>query len=135
MSTMKIDAAAFDDLQQAMQAYQGNTEEAINEVLHNEASPLIQDSVRKLIPVSGRNWKGKLPPAGVGKSLTDAKENLAITVKSSKNYQYLYFPDDGSSTTRHAGNQQFFYKGGELVQDEIIDRCTARLVSDFEKTM
>lgn len=135
MSRLTLDWEDLDRLQQSMKDFQGNTEEAINEVLHNEASPLIQESIKHLMPVSGRAWKGKTPPAKTSKSLTDEKGNLAITVKTTKKYQYLYFPNDGSNTRRHAGNQQFFERGAEAKRSEIVDRCVGRLVNNFEKAL
>lgn len=132
MARLELDAREVDRLLQAAQDFQGDAESAINEVLHTEASPLIQDAIRRLMPVSGKTWRGKKPPAKTSKSLTDEKENLAITVKTSKRYQYLYFPDDGTNTRRHVGNQQFFWRGGESQQNEIIDRCVSRMVNDFE---
>ena len=136
MTTMRIDYGDFDRLQQAMKEYEGNTEEAINEVLHEKASLLIQEEIYRLMPVSNRKaWKGKKTPASKAKSLTDAKENLAITVKNTNNYGYLYFPDDGSNTRRHAGNQHFFLRGGEAKQNEIIDLCINRLIDSFDDAM
>ena len=132
MSTFTLETESLDRLQKAMKDFQGDTETTINEVLHKEASPLIQDAVRRLIPVSGRTWNGKKPPAKRGKSLKDEKGNLSITVKSSKNYNYLYFPDDGSNTRRHAGNQQFFLRGGKSQESEIVNRCIGKLVNSLE---
>ena len=120
-------------LEQYMKEYAGNVEEAINDVLHNEASPLAQESIRNLIPVSGRRWKGKAPAAQTSNSLRSINANLSTTITTTKRYQYLYFPDDGSSTKRHAGDQQFFEKGGEAVKDEIIERCIGRLTNNFNK--
>ncbi len=130
--SFKVDIREADRLEQVMKDFQGNTEETINDVLHNEASPLIQESIRRLMPVSGRTWKGKKPSAKVGKSMTDEKGNLYVTVKSSKNYNYLYFPDSGENTRRHYGNQQFFLRGGEAQSSEIVNRCVNRLVEGFE---
>ena len=127
-----MDVEAFERLQNAMENFEGDVENVINNVLHNEASPILQESIRRLMPVSGKRWRGKKGPAKSSNSLTDEKENLSVTVKSSKAYQYLYFPDDGTNTRRHVGNQQFFKKGAELKQDEIIDRCVNRLVNSFE---
>lgn len=133
MAYFELDAKELDRLQAALKNYPKNSEEAINDVFHNQASPLIQEAIMRLMPRSNvKPWKGKLPHAKDSKSLTDLKENLSITVKSSKKYGYLYFPDDGSNTRRHAGNQQFFWRGSEEKQTEIIDRCVARLVGDFE---
>lgn len=133
----KLDVSGFDDLTKAMKAFEGDAEKTINDVLHNEASPIIQKAIRNLIPVSGREWKGKLPPAKTGKSLTDEKGNLFVTVKTTKNYQYLYFPDLGTTTRRHIGKngkpQEFFKRGGESVQGEIVERCIGRLTKKLEE--
>lgn len=131
MRGFNLQFGEIDDLQQAMSNFQGNTEEVINDVLHNEAGSLIQDAIKRLMPVSGETWRGKKPAAKTANSLMTEKENLAVTVKSSKAYYYLYFPDDGTNTRRHAGNQQFFRRGGESQIEEIKDRCIRRLVNDL----
>ena len=130
---MKINFADSDKLISAMKAFQGEVEPIINDVLHNQAGELIQDSIRRLIPVSGKTWIGKAPAAKTGKSLQNVAGNLSITVTTSKKHQYLYFPNDGSNTRRHVGNQQFFEKGGEAVKDDIIERCILRLSNKFEE--
>lgn len=131
MSILELNAESVEELEKAMIAFQGNTENIINDVLHNEASPLIQDAVRGLFPESKKTWKGKKAAAKDGKSLTDVKENLSVTVKTTKQYQYLYFPDDGTNTRRHVGNQQFFQRGGESQIDEITKRCINSLTENF----
>lgn len=128
---MNINISGIAELQNALKNYPANAERVLNEVLHGEGGELISGSIQRLIPVSGRRWKGKKPPARSGNSLTNVDSNLAVTVKSTKAYRYLYFPDDGSNTKRHAGNQQFFYKGAERVQSEIIERCITKLVNEF----
>lgn len=129
----EIDAKELERLQQAMENFAGDTEKAINDVLHNEAGQLIQESIRNLIPVSGRRkWRGKKPPAKKSKSMQDEQANLSITVKTTKSYSYLYFPDDGSNTKRHAGNKQFFRKGAEKVQGDIVDRCVNKLINNLD---
>lgn len=134
-SEWKLDCSNIDRLQKAMEAYQGDTENAINDVLHNEVFGIVEPSIRQLIPVSdsAKVWRGKLPHAKLSKSLTQENGNLSVTIKSTANYSYLYFPDDGTNTRRHIGNQQFFKRGGEAKVDEIVDRCINRLVNDFEK--
>lgn len=121
----------FDNLQEAMKAYEGNVETTINDVLHNEAKGLLQEEIKRLMPVSGRQWKGKKPAAKGANSLTEVTGNLYIMVKSKKPYNYLYFPDDGSNTRRHAGNQQFFHRAGEAKKQEIIERCITRLAESL----
>ena len=133
MARFDFDYKDYEVLYEAMKNYQGNTEEAINEILHKEAGPLIHDEIKLLIPESGKTWRGKKPAAKKANSLMiDESENLAVTVKSRTSHNYLYFPDDGTNTTRHVGNQQFFLRGAENQEDEIIERCVGRLVDDFE---
>ena len=132
MAVFRVDATEFERLQNAIKNFPGDAETVINEVLHGEGSQLIQDSIRNLMPVSGREWKGKKPAAKSAKSLTDLKGNLFVEVITTKNYQYLYFPDDGTNTKKHAGNQQFFLKGAETQQEAIIDLCINKLITAFE---
>lgn len=133
MSTLlKLDFSGVDTLQKAMRAYQGDTEKVINDVLHNEAGELIHDAVKRLIPVSGKEWRGKKPAAAKSNSLMIVGENLSVTVKTRPVYNYLYFPDDGTNTRRHVGNQQFFQRGGEEQTEEIVNRCIKKLVNGFE---
>lgn len=130
-----MDTTDFDRLQQTIKNFPGDAEKAINEVFHNEGSILIQDAIRRLMPVSGKSWAGKKPAAKKAKSLTDEKGNLYVTVKTARNYGYLYFPDDGTNTRRHVGNQQFFLRGAESQQAEIVDRCVGRMIGDFEQAI
>lgn len=135
MARFELDARELDRLLKTAKNFPGNAEAAINEVLHSEASKLLQEEIRRLMPVSdpAKVWVGKKPHAKLSKSLTDEKGNLAITVKTTKDYQYLYFPDDGTNTRRHVGDQQFFWRGGENKSAEIVDRCIERLVSNLSK--
>ena len=132
MADFRLEVQEIEKLQKAMQEYQGDTESAINEVLHNEAGDMAQEGIFRLMPRSAKT-KGK--HARDSKSLRNVNGNLSVTVTTQKKFQYLYFPDDGTNTRRHVGNQQFFMRGGESVQDEIVDRCIQRLVNDFENSM
>lgn len=127
----KIDVSGVDDLEAAIKQYQGDAEKVINDILHNEAGQLIQESIRRLMPQSGAKWKGKKPPAKTGKSLTQINSNLAVTVTTTSGYQYLYFPNDGTNTRRHVGDKQFFAEGAEKVTNEIVARCIERLSKEI----
>ena len=127
-----LSVGKMDNLLKAMAEYQGNTEETVNSVLHDAATiQLIQDSIRQLMPRSNVTWNGKLPHAKDSKkSLRDRKENLSITIHTSSDYYYLCFPDNGRTSN---GNEQFFARGAEAVQDDIIERCIAKLTNKFEE--
>lgn len=133
MAWFEMDAKEVERLYNTIRNFPGNAEKSINDVFHNEAILLVQEEVKRLMPVSGKTWKGKAPAAKTAKSLTEDKGNLSFTVRSNGKYNYLYFPDDGTNTRRHIGNQQFFKRGGENKQTEIVDRCISRIVEDFSK--
>lgn len=126
-----VNISGLDELQEAIKEFQGNAEEAINGVLHNEGAELIQESIRQFMPVSGAHWNGKKAAAKTAKSMRNTNGNLSVTVRSAKAYGYLYFPDDGSNTKRHVGNQQFFQKGAEAATDSIIERCIGVLTNNL----
>lgn len=128
----KIDMTGVEDIEKALKEYKGNAEEAINDVLHNQAGQLIADSVRRLMPVSNvKPWKGKPKHAKESQSLRQINYNLAVKVTTAGKYGYLYFPDDGTNTKNHVGEQHFFARGGEAVKDDIIDRCLKRLTQEL----
>ena len=126
----KLNFAEVDQLQKAMQDYAGNVEDTINDVLHNYAGDKAQETIYRLMPKSD---KKKGVHARDSKSLQNVNGNLSVTVTTTKKFGYLYFPDDGTNTRRHVGNQQFFARGGEAVQDDITNRCVLALTNNFEK--
>ena len=127
---LQIDTSEFERLQKAMQDFQGNTEEAINDVLHNYAGDRAQEDIYRLMPVSDKK-RGK--HAKHSKSLSNVKKNLSVTVTARGKWSYLYFPDDGTNTRRHVGNQRFFERGGDAAKNDIAERCILRLKNNFEK--
>lgn len=139
MAKFSINATNLKRLQKAIEEYQGNVEPVINDVLHNEAYPLFEDMVRQLMPVSGRSFKGKKPPAKRSKSIQKKTGNLRVGLTPTSSYNYLYFPDDGqnvrNSARRRAGNQQFFLRGVQHHEDEVIERCVESLVTNFNETI
>lgn len=123
--------AATDELIEKMKAYQGNVENVVNEVLWDQGGPLINQAIMQLLPRSGRTWKGKKKAAADAQPFTQKNENLSVTITTKYSYNYLYFPDDGSTTRKHAGQRHFMFGGAENEQGKIIDLCIARLTEDF----
>lgn len=129
----KIEAGEFDGLQKLIGEYGDKGEKVINDVLHAEGAKEIKDRITPLIPRSGRKWKGKGAAAASvmpGKFQQD-NELLSVTVAARNKYHYLYFPDDGSNTKSHVGNQQFMSRGAEAASQRIIEICTGKLTEDF----
>ena len=122
-----LDGEGFERLENVLKTYEGNAEKKINKVLWNVGGTLIEEGIMRLLPVSNRNWKGKKKAAKYAAPFTQDHENLSVTVRTKNAYHYLYFPDDGTNTRRHVGEQYFMFGGAENMQDEIIERCIVEL--------
>lgn len=126
-ASIKLDAKDFDRLVSAIQEYGDGAEEKINEVLHGFGAKRISDAAKTRIHPSGRTWRGKKKGARYAEPFTKTDGNLSVIVKTKSAYGYLYFPDDGSTTRKHAGQQHFMRKGAEEATESIILRCIAAL--------
>ena len=135
MARFDINAQDYESLQLAMARFPQNAEVTVNEVLHNDGGSLIEEEIRRLMPTSSVTWKGKKPHAKTANSLQQENHNLAVTIRTTKDYHYLYFPDDGTTTRSHHGEQHFFLGGAENQQHEIIMRCINRLRENFEQSI
>lgn len=130
---MSLDASGIEQLLAKVQEFGDGAEDKINEVLWTQGPELTESKIQPLLPVSGRTWNGKPKAAKSTNPWRNEKEqkNLQFVVRSKPNYNYLYFPDDGSNTQHHRGEQHFMQKGLDTVVPEILDLCIANLVKDF----
>lgn len=134
MATFSLDANQMDELVSAMASYGEGALEAVNNVIH-ESGPDIAERITPLIHPSGRRWRGKPASATSGAwPLYKTDEKLAVTVDTKSKYSYLYFPDDGSSSRRHAGNQRFFERGGEQAVPKVLEKCLEALTKAWEES-
>lgn len=132
--TLSLDAEQIGDLQVRVAAYGDGAEDAVNDVLHREAGPIIYEEINPLIHPSGRTFRGHTSSATRARwprYVTD--ENLAVTVGTTSKWRYLYFPDDGGNTKRHAGGQHFFLRGATAAVPEVLKRCLAALTQEWEQ--
>lgn len=120
----------FDRMTEAIKSFPGDAEQVINDTLHGYGAELISERIKNFMPVSD---KRKGTHAVDAKSLRHTDTHLATTVRSAKKYQYLYFPDDGTNTKRHVGNQQFFRRGAEDASGDIVDAITGKLTQKLEE--
>lgn len=121
--TYSLDEGNVLELEETIKEYQDGAEEKINRYLHGEGYEMFEKSIQNAMPESNRNWRGKNVAAKDAKSLQDSNksENLAVTIRAKTQYGYLYFPDDGSNTIRHQGNQHFFQRGVEEKASEAVN--------------
>lgn len=132
-SALEVDFSQIDEVASAISRFGDGAEGVINGVLHGEGAKLIGESIDKLVPTSGRRFKGHSGGAkGSAWQRYETGENLAVTVAAAPKRAYLYFPDDGSTTRRHAGNRQFFRRGGEAASPKVVDLCIRKLTEGME---
>lgn len=136
MASFKLDAREHENLIRAMRLYGDRAGKTVDEVLHNEGGKLIQEEIMRLLPESGRNWKGKRTAAKRAQPFTQKNESLSVTVRTKSVYHYLYFPDDGTNTRNHVGfkgkPREFMFKGAENQSSRIMDLCINRLIEKWE---
>lgn len=130
MSIFKTDLSELNDLDAYIGEYGDKARRAINDVLHDDAPSAVKKNIIPLIHDSGRKWKGKVAPASRSQPFREEKGNLSLTIKSKPSYGYLYFPDDGSNTRKHAGNQQFMKRGGDQSINRIVELCIKKIIKE-----
>lgn len=132
-ATFSLDASALDSIAHRLQETGGDVEDAINEVLHGQAGRLIADRISSLIHPSGRTFKGHSASAAASDwPRFGIAENLAVEVGTKARFGYLYFPDDGSNTKRHVGDQRFMERGAEAAAGDITDLCIGAIMKRLE---
>lgn len=130
-SDFTLDAEAVEKLQYAMDMYGRGCGRIIDDVLHKQGGKLISDEIMNLLPQSGRSWKGKKKAAKSAQPFTQEDRSLSVTVRTKSAYHYLYFPDDGTNTKNHKGEQYFMIRGAENQSEKIIDLCVGELIKGF----
>lgn len=133
MGWYEVDLKEFDDLQQKIEEYGDKSKRVVDEVLHGEGAVQIKDEISRILPASGRKWKGKSRPASVAMPGSFAQDDdvMSVTIAARGTYHYLYFPDDGTNTDKHIGNQQFMKQGADAATPDIIELCTGRIVEEL----
>lgn len=130
-----INANELDKIESLFNDFPGTARVAINEVLHSDlAFEIATNNIQPLLPSSGRHWKGKGAAAASTQPFRKGpNELLTLIVRSKPKYHYLYFPDDGSYTEYHMGNQHFMQHGAEKSLGAIADLCAANVINEFNK--
>lgn len=131
MAKTELDFNELNGLIELMKQAQ-DSEEIINEALHGYGAEEIEKGIQELLPHSKRQWKGKKAAASATQPFTQENGNLSVTVKTKNDYHYLYFPDDGTNTRNHAGNQQFMLRGAEKKSAGITKNIAEKLVNQIE---
>lgn len=136
MAFVSMDARAITELENKISEFGAGAGQIIDATLKNEGAEIIIGDILPLIHPSGRTWRGKKPSSTVAKNALGVRPSspmLSVTIGSTGNYNYLYFPDDGSNTKNHYGNQQFMIRGGEAATGDVLQRCVANLLQNLNE--
>lgn len=130
-----IDYQELDKIENLFNEFPDTAKAAVNDVLHSDlAVDMVEDNIQPLLPSSGRHWKGKGAAAASTQPFRKGpNELLTLIVRSKTKYNYLYFPDDGSNTIRHMGNQHFMKHGAESSLGALAELCATSVINEFNK--
>ena len=128
------DYSEVQTLIEKVQHFGAGSGQIIDGVLHGEGAQEIKEKIAQLLPSSGRSWSGKRAAARSAMPGAFQQDNgqLSVTIAARGAYGYLYFPDDGSNTRKHAGNQQFMMRGAKQASEQVIEKCVKALIDNFE---
>lgn len=129
----QLDISQASEIEKRIAQYGAGSGQVIDKVLHTEGAEIIKDRITPLIPRSGRKWKkkGRAAADAMPRAFSQDNGQLSVTIAARGKYHYLYFPDDGSNTRRHAGGQGFMYRGASNASEKIVDICVERLIENF----
>ena len=87
-----FDASDMDEFTDMLSQYGDAAKKVINDTLHQEGAKEIKKEITRLLPASGRNWKGKGAPArsAMPAKFSQDDDLLAVTIAARGKYHYLY---------------------------------------------
>lgn len=130
-ATFSLDDKALESAIKTFREAGGDAEKTINDVLETYGTEKVKEEIDRILPVSGRKFKGHTRGAKGSNPFIHKMGNLEFIVTTKSRYGYLYFPDDGTNTRKHAGRKYFMERGAENAAPDIIDRVLARLTEDL----
>lgn len=120
--TFKLDYNSISEFAKRFDAMPAEVENLINSFLHGEAPEIIRPELSGLIPVSDRNKTH----AAHHKRAFGRQENYNLSVKliTSRNFNYLVFPDEGRGTSIMNEPQNFTGRALDEAMPELTDNMT-----------
>lgn len=127
-NTFTSEHKEFNNLVKSLSGYGAEVESALNEYIHSEAARKIKPSIEGLIPVSDRNKVHAKNSAPFGRQ---ENYNLAVKLITSKQFNYLVFPDEGLGTSKGNSPLDFTGRGLEAELPVLIDEMSQLLQEKF----
>ena len=128
--TFASDTKRFDELLKQFNGTVSDVEKVLNEYIHNEAPKKITPSIVGLVPVSDRDKKHARNSNPFGRQ---ENYNLAVKILTSKQFNYLVFPDEGLGTSHKNQPQDFTGRGLETTLPDLLDDMLMRLQNEILK--
>lgn len=127
-NTFTSDNKQFNNLVKSLNGYGAEVESALNEYVHNEAPQKIKPAIEGLIPVSDRSKVHARHSAPFGRQ---QNFNLAVKLITSKEFNYLVFPDEGLGTSKGKAPLDFTGRGLDAEMPVLIDEMSQLLQEKF----
>lgn len=108
-----------------IKSYAGDAEKQINDYLSGSGKSKIINSIVNLIPVSDKDKKH----AKDSKPLEGVNYNLSLTIRSKRQFNYLYFPQMAEGTSKNNTPNDFMEKGVDSIYDSVVNDLIERLKS------
>lgn len=129
----EIDAEEIENLGEKMKMIPDETEQVINDYLHQEAIDEVKRNIIFRMPIS--KVAKKKPHAKLSKSLNDTRFNLGFEIKPYPRFRYLVFPDQALGTSRNNAPQEFMEKGLEQSTVNIIRRLNEKIDNKIKEVL
>lgn len=126
--TFTLKQKEFDELLKNFSSKGAEVEQVINDYIHADAPAKITPSIMGFVPVSNRTKKHAKSSNAFGRQ---ENYNLAVKVMTSKEFNYLVFPDEALGTSVRNAPQNFTGRGLGAVTGELLDDMTKRVLQKF----
>lgn len=122
-------------IQQSIINFEGDAEEVINTYLKKTTSKILKKSIINLVPVSKEKYPSQQGKnhAKMNNPFTSTVSNLTLTIKTKKEFNYLYFPQMGEGTSKGKLANDFMEKGIEAEYDNVINGMLEKLQNRMEE--
>lgn len=127
-NTFTSESKEFNNLVKSLSGYGAEVESALNDYVHLEAPRKIRPSIEGLVPVSDRSKVHARNSAPFGRQ---ENYNLAVKLITSKEFNYLVFPDEGLGTSKGNSPLDFTGRGLEAELPVLIDEMSQLLQEKF----
>ncbi len=114
------------ELSQQIGAAGAEVENILNNYIHNAAPEVIKPSIEGLVPVSDRDKRHAKFSNPFGRQ---ENYNLAVKIITSKEFNYLVFPDEGKGRSVNNSPLDFTGRGLDAMLPQLADEMTEQVKS------